>query len=446
MTISVIKPDIFRAYDIRGIYGRDIDEGVFEKIGNAFRVLSNGTIVVGIDGRLSSPALRDAFVKGATEAGQNVVDVGLVHRGVAMFWGWKTGHPIAYVSASHLSSDWNGLKSSRENGIDFGTENARILDIIKGGDFVENGKGSMIKKDVTSEYKAYIKTKLPRASRNLRVLLDCGNGTVCPVAKELFDDLGYTVETIFEEPDGNFPNRESDIKDEGNLKEAMKRAPEFNMTIAYDGDGDRMVLIDDRGRVLKPEQTAYLILSELLKNEKGPVVANVECSNVVDKIAREYNTKAIRSRVGYNFVIKEVYKTGGCFGMETSGHYVIPSIIPLDDAVAVSLYAAYALSVSGKRLSDFVDSIPPFTRTYVNFELESDSKKFSIMDGLEKRLANEKASRIDGLKITREDGWVLIRPSNTSPVLRLTVEVSEEGKSEALIKEFSDMIKEEMGK
>jgi phosphomannomutase len=446
MLDNEISRDIFRDYDIRGIYGKNIDEAVFEKIGNGFRVLSNGTIVVGIDCRTSGPSLKDAFIKGATAAGQNIIDVGLVHRAVAMFWGWKTGNPIAYVSASHLSSEWNGLKSTKADGIDFGTENAKIYDIIKKGDFVKDCTGSVDKRDVTSEYKEHVKTKMPRAARNLKVLLDCGNGTACPVAKELFADLGYTVDTIFEEPDGNFPNRESDIKDDGNLTEAIKRAPGFDMTVAYDGDGDRMVLIDDMGRVLKPEQTAYLILSELLKRERGPVIANVECSDVVDKIAKEHDSEVKRSRVGYNFVIKEVYKTGGCFGMETSGHYIIPSIIPLDDAVAVSLYAAYALSASGKRLSDFVDSIPPFVRKYVNFDLESDSEKFSIMKRLEKRLADEKASRIDGLKIIRDDGWVLIRPSNTSPVLRLTVEVADERKSEALIKEFTDMIKEETGK
>jgi phosphomannomutase len=246
---------------------------------------------------------------------------------------------------------------------------------------------------------------------------------------------------IFREPDGS-PNRGSDLTDE-TLKKAVSMAGNYDITFAYDGDSDRLALIDSKGRLAEAETIAYMILKELLKREQGPVVANVECSNIIDRIADQYNRTVNRVRVGNTFMMQTIYDNNACFGVETSGHFVIPSIFPFDDAIAVSLFAAYALSRVGKDFSEIVDGMPGFTRYRVNLECP-DNKKFKVVEGIRKRLSGEYESinTMDGVRVDFDKAWVLIRPSNTSPLIRLTIEAENKDEFEKLKGKFSEIVKE----
>jgi phosphomannomutase len=443
-----INPLIFRAYDVRGVYGRDLTDELAEKIGSASVVFLGKKIAFGRDSRLSSPALGDAFIKGATEAGTDVIDIGLVPRGMLMFWCWKKALPGAYITASHSPKEWNGVQFMYRNGQGFSEEgNMKIRDAVLEGRLKKSkNPGSVGKIDIKEEYMKSLMEKIPKPSKKLKVLLDCGNGTAGIVAQEAFSRAGIEADVLFREPDGNFPNRESDIT-EDTLKKAASMAKNYDVVFAYDGDSDRLALIDSRGRLAEAEDVACLILSELMKKEKGPVVANVECSSVIDKMAARHKRGVERVRVGNTFMVQAMHDTGACFGVEKARHFVIPSIFPFDDAIAVSLFAAYAISKMGRPLSAFLDGMPKFEKSRTNIECPDD-KKFGVIERVRETLSKEygRINTMDGIRLDLDGGWVLVRASNTSPLIRVTVEAESRREHERMRDVFSGLVRREINK
>ena len=286
-----------------------------------------------------------------------------------------------------------------------------------------------------------------KAGKPIRVVIDAGNGAASCVADKLFMRAGFGVETVFNQVDGNFPNRSPDpMKDP--LEELSRRtAAGGDMGIAYDGDGDRIGIVDERGKKLTPEQVAYIILSELLKSDKGDVVANVECTRIIDMVADRFGRKIIRIPVGHTFLKEAVQKHQASFGVEVSGHYIIRTILPFDDSMAVSLYMAAILSRSGKPLSELAKSVPvlPFERTAFDCR---DEVKFGVIDSLKERLRQEygKINDMDGVRVDFPDGWVLIRASNTGEKIRLTVESETRERLEEIKGKFSRILEDEIRK
>jgi len=193
--------------------------------------------------------------------------------------------------------------------------------------------------------------------------------------------------------------------------------------VAYDGDADRMAVVDDSGRTLTPEEASYIILSELLKTRKGPIIANVECSRVIDKIAEKFKSKVVRVPVGHTFLMQAVHKERAVFGVEKSGHYTLPFLFPFDDALAISYYAACVISRREGKLSKLMEEIPKFPFGRFSYACP-DSKKFQVIENIKKKLSAEykNVNTMDGVRIDLKNGWVLFRASNTGPVIRLTVE------------------------
>ena len=447
MKTGKINPSIFRAYDIRGVYGTDITEEIMEMIGNAFASgFVKGCCVVGSDGRNSGPGLKKAFIRGALKAGKSVTDVGVVPRGACLFHAWKLGIKSAYVTASHLPKEWNGVKFSYENGVEFfEDDNSKIGKVVLSGKLNTAAKGGDVKSEnPIKKYRRYIISKIRRADKPLKVIIDSGNGVAGLAAPQLFRELGFSVKTLFEKVDGNFPNRLSEIE-EKTLSGLRNNVHGNDMGIAFDGDADRVVLMDEKGRLLGPETTSYIILQELVKHEKGPIIANVECLKIMDDIAKKYGRKLFRVRVGNSFLVQAVEEHGACFGVERSGHFCMPSIIPVDDGLAVSLYAASVISRSGKKLSEIVDEVPqyPFKRHKVDCP---DEVKFGVVDSLKKKLSDEyeNVNTIDGVRVDFDYGWILIRASNTEPIIRLSVEADDEKKINELGEKFLAVLKEEI--
>jgi phosphomannomutase len=441
--VSKVNSSIFRAYDIRGVYGKDLDEDLMERIGNAFASkFVKGVAVVGHDCRNSSPSLNKAFIEGARKAGRDVIDVGLVPRGACLFWAWKNGFSSAYVTASHLGKEWNGVKFGHPSGIEFFEEdNHRIRDMVIGGEFREAEiPGNSRNEDALGPYNEYISSKIKPAKERLNVVVDCGNGTGGISAPAILGKLGFGVKVLFGEPDGNFPNRPSEISEEtlGRLSEEVQGA---DMGIAFDGDSDRMSLMDEKGRLLGPEFASYIILSELAGEADGPIIANVECLKIMDEVAQKHKRKLYRIRVGNSFMVHEAEKNKACFGVERSGHFCIPSILPMDDGIVASIYAASVLSRSGRKLSEIFDDLPkyPFRRMKIKC---SDEKKFGVIEELKKEFSEkyDKVNTVDGVRVDFDYGWVLIRASNTEPIIRLSVEADDAKRLEELTQKFKEQL------
>ena len=439
---------IFRSYDIRGIYGKDLTDEIMKGIGNALGNHVKANVVLARDCRLSSKSLRDSFVKGFLETGGNVIDVGELPLGAGMFYGWKTRTSFAYITASHLPKEWNGIKFFHGNGIGFiDEENLMVRDLYMKGPVIASKMGTILKPkwDVLGEYRKYLVSRI-KARRKLRIAIDSGNGMAGMIAPQAFRQAGFEVDSIHERPDGNFPGRGPDPM-ESPLTELRKRSLKADMGIAYDGDGDRMVVFDNKGKRLTTEQTSCFIMSELLRKEKGPVIANVECTKVLDGVAAEFKRPIKRIKVGHTFLMDEVKKSNASFGVELSGHFVIPSLVPFDDSLAVSLYAAEALSRKGRPLSEEIKGIPAYPFERINLGCD-DRKKFDVVESLKKHISSKykKVNLLDGIRVDLDNGWALIRPSNTGPMIRLTVEGETDRDKEAIKKTFSAMLRQEIRK
>lgn len=450
--MAAVNANIFRAYDIRGVYGKDIDEALMERIGRAFAggFVRGKAAVIGADGRISSPSLKKAFIEGVIKAGKDVIDVGTVPRGACMFLAWKGGHESAYITASHLGPEWNGVKFGHGNGIEFfEEENLKIRDMVvkeRRGEVKAKRPGKRSESDALSAYNDYLVSKIRPAKKKLKVVVDCGNGTAGLSAPDVLRRLGFSVKVLFGEVDGRFPNRPSEI-DEKSLAKLRKEVKRADMGMAYDGDADRMSLMDERGRLLGPEAASYIILDELAAEEKGPIIANVECLKVMDEIAKKHERKMHRIRVGNSFMVHEAGRKKACFGVERSGHFCIPSVLPMDDGIVASIYAASVVSRKVKKLSQIFDELPtyPFKRVKVQCPDES---KFKVIEGLKKSLHKkyEKVNATDGVRVDFSYGWVLVRASNTEPIIRLSIEADDEKKLQKLSDEFMKVLKEEIGR
>jgi len=442
---------IFRSYDIRGTYGKDLTEENMEKIGNVFSQHCKKDIVLGRDARSHSKSLRDAFVLGTVKAGCNIFDVGEVPMGVGMFYAWQNNKEYAYITGSHLGPEWNGIKFFHADGMGFPEdENYRIRDMFFEGTITTHDKIGKIHtidtREIINDYRNFLNGQI-KAERKIKVVLDCGNGMAGLVAKDLFQGSGFPTVVIYEDVDCTFPNRNPEPQDDPleKLKETIKET-RADIGIAFDGDGDRIMILDDKGRRVGPEKTAYLVLKEAAGHD-GPLVANVECKRAIDEIAQKFNKEIIRCPVGHTFLVNYAKDNKACFGVELAGHYVLPFIAPFDDSMIIALYAAYVLSKTSKPLSDIADEITSYPFKYLKFKID-DKKKFKIMKSLIQKLKKEhkNANTMDGIRIDFDNGFVLIRASNTSPIIRLTIEADTEKDLAEIQSKFTSIINEETKK
>jgi phosphomannomutase/phosphoglucomutase len=302
--------------------------------------------------------------------------------------------------------------------------------------------------EIKDEYIEFLRGKIPEAESAAKILVDCGNGTASLVAPELLSLLGFEVTPLFDTLDGSFPNRESEI-DEDTLQPTIPYMTGHDMGIAYDGDADRVALIAPGGRVLDAEEISYLILHELLKTREGDIVANIGCGTTIDFIAKKHGRKVHRTPVGATSMLRKLKEIGGSLGLESSMHICIPHILPFDDGVAVSAYAAYAVSVlrneGAGTIGNLLEEIPPRFKKKTKYDVE-DAVKFDIMKEIVELCEREygNVNTIDGVRIDFEDKWVLVRQSDTSPMIRVAAEADTEEDAEELVAKFSKLVEERL--
>lgn len=444
---------IFRAYDIRGITGKDLTPEVMERIGLALAVYMKennlgNTVCVGSDIRKSSKTLEDAFIKGLLKSGLDVFHVGESSASLSLFSGWRLGADVsAYITASHLPKEWNGVKFYTGEGVGFPEEaNRRIGELATNGSFKPSGQGNIKCVNLMADYLKFMKDNFRTGSP--RVVLDCGNASACLSAPGVFKEMGIDTVELFCNPDPEFPNRDMDPRPE-TVTELCKRVVEENADfgIAFDGDGDRGVIVDDRGRALTPDQTG-VILGKGILDERGPgaIIANIECSMIFEKVLEPLGGKVIRIPVGHTFLTLEAKRQKALLGVESSGHVVMPQYYLFDDAIFIPLKMAEVLSKSGGKLSKMADEVPIYPKKRINFDCP-DQRKFQVIKALQDRLSREyqDTNTMDGVRVSLKGGWVLIRASNTNPQIRLTAEASTERDLKELLDKFSEELKKEIG-
>jgi phosphomannomutase/phosphoglucomutase len=440
---------IFRAYDIRGIFAKELNPDVAAKIGMAFGTFlgGKGRVLVGRDPRTSSQIIENAFTAGLAATGCDVYVTGLVPIPTANFKIWRGNFDAgAYITASHNPPEYNGVRFRHPDGSGYTKENEEIRDIFLQGQFHSTNWDSVGKiinispEETLREYSEYILEKF-QIGGHLKVVLDPGNGAASLVAPHIFREFGASVSTINSYPDGTFPGRPSEPNEKnlGDLKKAVK-ATKADFGAGYDGDADRVVFVDDKGRVVQTEKIGIIISRSILEKKKGVIIANMECSMIVEREIEKAGGKVKRVRVGDVFVAEAIKKHKALFAMETSAHYFTPEFYVFDDPIIVSLKLGEILSKSDRKLSEIVDEIPSYPKTMENLPCP-DEKKFRVIEIITEDFKSKgyKLDLTDGVKVIFDDGWALLRPSNTTPLVRASVEA----KNSKRLKELLKMVKRE---
>jgi phosphomannomutase len=444
---------IFRAYDIRGIFNDEITPQNLFRIGLAFgtflkleQALKDEVVYIAYDIRQTSSLLAQAFAAGVMVTGINIEFSGEpLQFGACMFTAWKRdAFATAFITASHLPPNWNGVKFYYGNGVGFSEEdNLRICDRFIDGKFLApdwNKVGQMIVTNLQEEYQSFLTSKFS-LKRELKVVIDCGNGASCLSAPAILRGIGLKVIPLYCNVDPTFPNRSSE-PNEKSLKILAKkvRSEEADFGVGFDGDGDRAVIVDDQGRILLADITGLILAKFMIKESPKlkRILANVECSLALEKVLSPI---AIidRIKVGHTFLTADAQeKRDTLIGIESSGHMVFPQIYLFDDAMIIPLKLAEILSNQEYALSTLVDELPTLHKRKIAVPC-SDKSKFKVISELlaDLEFSYDNINSIDGIGIPiGKESWVLIRASNTGPKIRITVEAETESQVEDLLSEF----------
>ncbi|MHA2365757.1 MAG: hypothetical protein ACXAC7_17495 [Candidatus Hodarchaeales archaeon] len=463
------KRFLFRAYDIRGKYGFDLDPIMMFEIGiSVTKVMEQElghcpNIFVGYDIRKTSSMLAFNLIAGMTSVGAQVTFSGDPFPfGVVLFSGQAIKADFtSFVTASHLPPDYNGVKFYYGDGVGFPEELIKkIRDYYINGDFKTSVKDQSWKdihsiniKHDKKDYLNFLRNNFS-LSTPLKVVIDCGNGSASLTAPEIFKQCNYDVNLLWCDVDPTFPNRSPEPNAES-LEILSKKVIEFqaNFGVGFDGDGDRAVIVDDVGDVIPADEIGILIAQHQIKQEspasitKPVVLANIECSSIIETMLSDIS-EIIRIKVGHTYLTLEAKQRTNCIiGIESSGHFVFPNYFLFDDAMILPLIVGKMLSL-GTKLSEMVKILPKMYKFRKIFPV-SDEIKFKVIDALIDKLKDkyQQMNTIDGLSITfKDNGWLLIRASNTGPKIRLVVEARNEETMKNISEEFGDSLDQMINK
>ncbi len=441
---------IFRAYDIRGIWGQDLDPSIAMDIGYGLGAflkedLGFSRVSLGYDIRTTSKAMADAVISALLSSGIDVISLGQSSFGIALYGGYAEGVDAScFITASHLGPEWNGLKIYFGDGVGFPEEHIMsIRDRVLDRRFSRvdwRGMGNAVSEDYSSRYRDFWVGRYGGvlSGSDLRIGVDCG-GSMCLSAPDVISGCGVGSETVNCELDPHFKGRPSEPKPEylGELRDLVIEKG-LSLGVAFDGDGDRAVIVDDRGRFLSSDTIGIIMAKNLLQEKGGGLVlANVESSMAIEDVLLPLGAEVKRIKVGHTFLTLEAKQYGAIFGVERSGHMIIPDHVLFDDAIVTPLEVMRILATTGQKLSDIVDGVPQYPMDAVAVECP-DETKFSVVESLKDEISAEfeRVNTMDGVRVDTDDGWVLIRCSNTSPMIRLTVEGREISARDKLKGEF----------
>ena len=421
---------IFKAYDIRGIVGSEIDAEACFAVGAAFgghgRDRGAARIVVGRDMRPDGAELAAAFCRGATAAGVDVVDIGLCATEMVYFASGLLDVPGAMFTASHNPVGYNGIKlcGPGASPVGAGTGLEQIKARALSGPPRAGPAGTVARRDILDRYVEHVLSFVdPGALRPLRLAVDTANGMGGLVAPAVFDSLPFEVEYLHPELDGTFPNHPADPLKTENLRDVRDRvaAVGADAGLAFDGDADRVFVVDESSRPLSGSLTAALIAAAMLEREPGAaVVRNVICSRALDEVVEELGGRTVRTRVGHSFMKQAMASSGAVFGGEHSGHYYFRDNYGADSAMIAVMVALEALSRHDGGLSGLA---APLERYAASGEINTDvADQGGAIERVAEAFADCEQDRLDGLTVDCGGWWFNLRPSNTEPLLRLNLE------------------------
>lgn len=429
------KGDIFKAYDIRGLVPQELDVDIAYRIGRALvSFLDVDTVVVGRDMRISGPDLQAELIRGITEQGADVIDIDLVSTDTLYFAVGKYDYPAGVmITASHNPAAYNGFKICKEEARALSMDSGigDIRDMVVSGEFGDprGPVGTVTKRDVTEAYAEHVLGIIDVAKiRPLKIAVDAGNGMAGKLTPPVFEKLPIEIVPLYFELDGTFPNHEANPIEPENIRDLQRAVVDqgCDLGVAFDGDADRMFLIDENGTFIGGDMTTAMVALQMLKKRpESTIVYNLICSRTVPEIIEEHGGTAIRSRVGHSFIKAVMREEDAIFGGEHSGHFYFRDNWYADSGLIAMLTVVELISEGDETLSEILAPIDSRVRSgEINSEV-SDSA--AVVKKVEEFYAAQGADidHLDGLTVEFDDWWFNLRGSNTQPLLRLNVEADD---------------------
>ena len=443
-----VDPSIFKAYDIRGVYPDPLNEEVAYAVGRAFvTLLACEEVVVGRDMRLSSPAIKEHLIRGLTEQGADVVDIGMVGTDQYYHACATLGRPGLMVTASHNPPEYCGFKMVRNMPYllsgDSGIQDLRHLVEEEGwGEPLRSGE--VRTQDVSQGFiDKVLELVDPTQIKPLKVVADTGNGMVGPILQRVYDRLPVELIGIYLDPDGSLPNHGLDPMQPENRADLERRVIEEGADIgfAFDGDGDRFFIVDDRGHFVPGDFVTALMGCYMLERDPGgKVVYDVRCSWAVPDLIKQAGGTPLVERVGHSFLKPRIFEEGAVYAGELSGHYYFREFYGADSGIVPSLVMLEMLSKRGVKLSELL--APLESKYFLSSEINSRvDDPLAKIEALAKRYGDGAIERIDGITISFDDWHFNVRPSNTEPLLRLNLEALSQGMREQKRDEVLEFIR-----
>jgi phosphomannomutase/phosphoglucomutase len=439
---------LFREYDIRGIVDKELTESAAAQIGRAYATMAAErgakTVSVGRDGRMSSPALRDHLVKGLTAGGLNVVDIGVCPTPILYFslFHLKVDGGIM-ITGSHNAAEYNGFKMCIGKEAIYGEDIQHLRTIVEGGTF-RSGSGTVSERPIIPDYLAYLKQSFAGVhAKGLPIVIDCGNGAAALVAVQAMEQLGCTVTQLYCDLDGRFPNHHPDPTVVENLEDLIREVKNTKAAvgIAYDGDADRIGTVDERGTIQWGDRLMVIYARDILASNPGAtILSEVKASQCLYDDIKQKGGRPIMWKTGHSLIKAKMKEEKAALAGEMSGHmFFADRYFGYDDAIYASCRLIEILTKANRPLSSLVADLPPTSVTpEIRVDCEDDVK-FELVKCVQTRFlqyakAKEPLGKegikirdiitIDGIRIIFEDGWGLIRASNTQPALVLRFEAT----------------------
>jgi phosphomannomutase/phosphoglucomutase len=450
-----MNPLIFREYDVRGVADRDLTDELALDLGRAFgtflRRRGNQRIAVGRDCRLSSPRLHTSLVKGLLETGVSILDIGIGPTPMLYFavFHYDTDGGVQ-ITGSHNPPQDNGFKLMSGKQTLAGDEVRELRTLIEKRDFDLPGRGELTHLEPLSAYAGYMRGNIQLARTDLRFALDAGNGAGGPAALAAMHALGLQPIAMYCEMDGAFPNHHPDPSLPENVEELVRRVRDerLDLGIAYDGDADRIGVVDDQGTIVYGDRLMILLSRQILKRHPGAaILGEVKCSQTLYDDVAKHGGRPIVWKTGHSLIKKKMKEESAMLAGEVSGHiFFADRYYGYDDAIYASLRLLEIVAESGKRLSELLADVP---ETHVTPEIRvdcPDEVKFGVVARvLEHYTATHEVLDVDGARVKFEGGWGLVRASNTQPALVLRFEARSQDRLDEIRTEVENVVKTARG-
>jgi len=441
-----INSGIFKSYDVRGIYPKEVSTEAAFNIGRAFVKYSGAKrVAVGQDARISSPELFKALTKGIMAQGADVYNIGQVPTECLYFavgtYDFDAG---IMITASHNPKEYNGFKMiKKDNNFLKIIPGKNIAEIAINGEFGEEKTAKIEEKDIWKDFLSHILSFVDLSEIvPLKIIIDASNGVAGHVISRIQDKLPVEIISLNFEPNGNFPNHSPNPLEKGSVDKISELIKEKNADfgLIFDADADRIFLIDEKGELVRADVTLLLLAKYFLQKNPGMAVAyNAICSKAVPEFIKKWDGRPIRTQVGFVNVRDGLLENDGIMGGELSGHYCFKDNFYMDSGMIVLLTLLLIISKDGRKVSEITKELSPYAKgAELNFKVKD---KEAIINKIKEKYSDGKQDFLDGITVEYKDWWFNVRPSNTEPLLRLTIEADTKEILEKKQKELTKIIK-----